>query len=333
MNGLIRNFKDEDYAAIVDVSNLVNPDHPTTERNMKHWDKNREKRVVWNRLVYEEDGEVLATANYSLMSWMFHPQKYAGSILVPPKHRGRGIGGALLDGIHAAIAERDAISLRGNVREDRPEAIRFAEKRGFVAGLLEQESSLDLLKFDPSAFTDALERMEGTGIQLMTFDELSNDPERGFKLYEMEGASEKDMPAPEPLTQPDFETYCKLVYENPNFRGETVLIAVDGEDYVGVSSLWSQSIPTRLEVGYTGVLREYRGRGIATALKVAVTGKAKDLGYKEAITTNDSTNVGMLGINRRLGFEKRPAWVDYEIKLGAQADAAPKSEPENEEIS
>ncbi len=62
-------------------------------------------------------------------------------------------------------------------------------------------------------------------------------------------------------------------------------------------------------------MREWRGKGIATAMKVKVLAGAKAGGYAEVITSNDSTNAGMLGINRRLGFEARPAWIDYTLDL------------------
>jgi mycothiol synthase len=329
MKGTIRPFSDSDYAGVVAVFTAVNPDHPSSVKDMRYWDENREARIVWGRFVYEEEGEILGTANYSLMSWMFHPRKYAGSVMVHPEHRRRGIGAALYDTILAAVEEHGAISLRGEAREDRPEGIRFLEQRGFVAGMIEQESAVDLTRFEPEKFAEALTRLEGTGIRILCYEDLGDDPERHRKLYVMEGIAEKDMPAPEPLTQPSFENYCKKVFENHKFIPATYFVAVEGDDYVGLSNLWSRNVPGSLDTGFTGVLREYRGRGLATALKVAVLSRAKELGYKEALTWNDKTNAGMLGINWRLGFEKRPAWIDYEKIIRAESEAGPDSEVES----
>jgi mycothiol synthase len=59
--------------------------------------------------------------------------------------------------------------------------------------------------------------------------------------------------------------------------------------------------------GYTGVLRAYRGRGVATALKVAAVQWARARGMAYIYTGNDLTNAPMLAINSQLGFEPLPA--------------------------
>ena len=106
------------------------------------------------------------------------------------------------------------------------------------------------------------------------------------------------------------------------------MVAIDGERYIGISNLWLAEAPKELHTGFTGMYREYRKRGIATALKVRALGVAKSLGYERIMTWNDSTNAGMLGINYRLGFEKRPAWIDYEKVLDPEALATEKAQKE-----
>jgi GNAT superfamily N-acetyltransferase len=100
------------------------------------------------------------------------------------------------------------------------------------------------------------------------------------------------------------------------------MIAVDEGAYVGQSNLWRSNIPGTLNTGFTGVLREHRGRGLATALKVRVLARARELGCDRVLTWNDATNAGMLGINQRLGFRFRPAWVNYERNFPVAAREA-----------
>ena len=178
MSGTVRKFTDADYPALVALANAVNPSHPTTEKDMRYWELHREDRIVWGRLVYEKGGEIIGVAYYSLMAWMFHPRKYAGSVAVLPEHRKRGIGSALYDRLLAELNERDALLVMGDIRDDREESRRFAEKRGFVSGLWEQESGLDLVKFAPEAFADVIERAESSGIRLVGYEDLADDPER-----------------------------------------------------------------------------------------------------------------------------------------------------------
>jgi GNAT superfamily N-acetyltransferase len=63
--------------------------------------------------------------------------------------------------------------------------------------------------------------------------------------------------------------------------------------------------------GLTGVLRDYRGRGIAMALKVRTVRYARANGYREIRTWNDVRNRKMLRINDALGFAKQPASINY----------------------
>jgi GNAT superfamily N-acetyltransferase len=65
----------------------------------------------------------------------------------------------------------------------------------------------------------------------------------------------------------------------------------------------------------TGTARSYRGRGIATALKVEALSRAKAKGLRAMLTTNDEPNKAMRGINASLGYQMLPAHVQLEKKL------------------
>ncbi len=65
----------------------------------------------------------------------------------------------------------------------------------------------------------------------------------------------------------------------------------------------------------TEVLREYRGRGIAVALKLRVIDFAARNGYDVVKTRNGSANKAMLGINHNLGFRRHVGWITFEKPL------------------
>ena len=62
----------------------------------------------------------------------------------------------------------------------------------------------------------------------------------------------------------------------------------------------------RAHNAFTGVLREYRGRGLARALKVLATEEARQQGRRWISTMNNARNTAMLAINSSLGYERQP---------------------------
>jgi mycothiol synthase len=59
----------------------------------------------------------------------------------------------------------------------------------------------------------------------------------------------------------------------------------------------------------TAVRRPWRRRGIATALKREQIARAREAGIEQIYTTNDELNVGMRGVNARLGYRPAPTRI------------------------
>nr|WP_245856200.1 GNAT family N-acetyltransferase [Paenibacillus rigui] len=95
--------------------------------------------------------------------------------------------------------------------------------------------------------------------------------------------------------------------ERDGSRPELVLIAADGDRYVGVVHLLHNSQTGGMYHEFTGVDREYRGRHIALTLKIQAIRLAQCLNAPYMNTHNDSANAPMLTINRnRLGYVASP---------------------------
>jgi RimJ/RimL family protein N-acetyltransferase len=103
------------------------------------------------------------------------------------------------------------------------------------------------------------------------------------------------------LSYPDWRA---VTWDRPDFDADLSTVAVvDGE----VAGLVIAQTDGGLHYasGGTGVLRAFRGRGLAKAAKVQSLHLARAKGYREATTGNDESNAPMLAINRWLGYEPR----------------------------
>jgi GNAT superfamily N-acetyltransferase len=319
----IRRFTPEDYAAIAEVDNTVFPDYADTADEIRIADEKREPHIKWGRFVAEDkNGRMIATANYGQHTDMYHPQKFHLGVIVLPEMQGKGIGKALYQTIIEALIPFDPILLRAHAREDFTRSVGFLTQRGYEEEMRDWESRLDMTAWNPEPWQEAKAKTAAHGITVKSVQELlASDADAARKLYEMDWTITLDMPSPDTLTKPSFEHFQKSVLDSPNFFPEGWFIALDGENYVGESALWKSQATTDLYVGATGVLREYRRRGIATALKVYACEFAKQYGVPQIKTWNAQSNRAMLSINEALGFVKQPAWIQYAKKWNEESAA------------
>jgi RimJ/RimL family protein N-acetyltransferase len=168
---------------------------------------------------------------------------------------------------------------------------------------------------DLSGLTTLRSRLEGEGIEIAAFPAIDS-PRARDELYRATVQIWRDMPH-EPHVgweDPSPETFSRSIFERPGVLLDGYFVARDGERIVGLSYL-ARRPDGDAEVGDTGVLRDYRRRGIARALKMMVTRYATDNGIERVHTDNRADNEGMLAINRELGFVPGEQIVIFEKRL------------------
>jgi hypothetical protein len=99
----------------------------------------------------------------------------------------------------------------------------------------------------------------------------------------------------------------------PYVLPDAYFIAKHGEAYVGVTDVSHfEAIPGGLTQGFTGVKREYRRQGVATALKISEMLYAQSHGYQIIQSFNKPAQSAILALNKKLGFELLYQYVTLE---------------------
>ncbi len=319
------NWSDEDYQALIDINNAIFPDELDLPELLKHRDEARDQSYMLERVAAEVDGRVVGTASFGESMWTPVPGKFWIYVQVHPDHQRRGYGKAIYDHVVGVLSEKKPTILDSWTREDKTDAVSFLTKRGYEQVMRGQNSRLTLAEFDASKFADVVERVKESGVRIVPLAQLKEeDADWRKKLYELDWLLSLDVPEIDEPKKREFEVYCRQTFDKPTFFPEGFFIALDGDEYVGVSMLeLNLAEPTKLQTDLTGVIRSHRRKGIATALKVHALSKAKTTEAESVDTDNEEKNP-MYTLNVKLGFKPTPGWLHMRKTMGAAAAAEPK---------
>ncbi|MEE8046341.1 MAG: GNAT family N-acetyltransferase [Dehalococcoidia bacterium] len=226
------------------------------------------------------------------------------SLIVHPEHRGDRIGTALFDDLTAFCKTVGVSNLKARVKDSEPEWLAWAESKGFTIDRHSFRSSITLADFDVSPFENAISELKSEGIVFTTLAELGDTETNRRLYYEADCKAAIDVPGEDSVET--WEEYYAENFGSEDYRAEGAFIAMDGELMIGVAHVWLDKEHDRMGNAFTGVIPEFRGRGIATALKVLTILHAKEVGVSEILTENDSENGPMLAVNGKLGYKRWP---------------------------
>ena len=159
---------------------------------------------------------------------------------------------------------------------------------------------LRLEEFDERPFVPFLDACIRAGIEFTTMAALGDSPANRRRLYELNKECSQDIPGRGEFYT--FDDYQDRRIERPSYNPAGVIIARDGEKWVGMSALsdWRDRGFAFAEM--TGVLRQYRRRGLAIAMKILTIRFARTLGVDRILTFQDAENAAPIALNRSLGF-------------------------------
>jgi RimJ/RimL family protein N-acetyltransferase len=186
--------------------------------------------------------------------------------------------------------------------------VNLLESRGFEETSRVLDMRLDVATADVSLVPELVQRFEAEGISISTFaEERVRDPRCVEKLYEFTTLLNQDDPARGPFVPPAYNAREALMWlEMPYVLPDAYFIAKRGDEYVGVSDVsLFEAMPGGLTQGFTGVRREFRRRGLATALKLQGIVYAQSHGYQILQTFNKPQQQAIRALNEKLGFRVR----------------------------
>jgi GNAT superfamily N-acetyltransferase len=293
---------DADLGLIAAIVNEVTPDDPASIDEMRWADATYPGTV---RFLAELDGRPVGVATVGRI--YMHPPEFDAlwaTVSVLADARRRGIGQRLLE----AVSERARAAGKGWLHvpagDARPEGIEFLARRGFTEYERAKLVRLDLVgRSAPPIELPA-------GVRLTT---LAAEPDLVEGVHGVALEAFPDIPGgKEPDAVGDLAEFRARDVDRASIPADAFFVAIDAATgrVVGYASL--MMLPGSRTVAWhdmTAVVREWRGRGVAGALKRATIGWAIDNGLEALETGNDVDNRPMRAVNARLGFRPLPDLV------------------------
>jgi GNAT superfamily N-acetyltransferase len=300
---------DAEFAAAVVTA--AEPDHPVVAEELLDKWVNTEKVSAVRRFVVQEDGLDRGWISVVQRRDVGGEATYL-NLLIPAAHKHLLPASTEFGEVQAR--EMGTQLLICEVREDRADEAEWLRASGWTLERtarfwrLDLEAKADRIRDLRSAVQG---RLKPTGVVIRTVAELGG---AAFlpRLHVVEQATGIDIPRSVEHVQEPYENWLVWM-QPPDVLLERVWVAMLDGQPVGYSFLaYRRSV---VETGYTGVLREHRGKGLARALKLETLFQAIGLGVTSVQTDNDSENVPILHINEELGYQAIPGQLEFHRRL------------------
>jgi GNAT superfamily N-acetyltransferase len=245
----------------------------------------------------ELDGE-LAGAGIAGKSDLADSGFVAPRVLEPARRR--GVGTALLEALVEHVLALGFTQAGANV--DDPGSLAFAERFGFREVNRQIEQVRVVLDEEPEAEVPA-------GVEIVR---VADRPELWTAAYDTVAAQAfLDMALDRPVVA-TFEEWHNEWLTHP----EAAFVAVTRGEVIGCAGLQPDAdFPERAEHALTAVRRDWRRRGVATALKRTTLAWASANAIREVYTWTQSGNDDMRRVNERLGYITRTESISVRASL------------------
>jgi RimJ/RimL family protein N-acetyltransferase/N-acetylglutamate synthase-like GNAT family acetyltransferase len=282
----IRPAEERDAPAVAAILRSADDARVVSAAGWLHGRTSAPERARLLQLVGEEGGEVIAAGAAGLNTMTSTPGAAWAFLTVTPAERRRGHGTALAEPLLAHLRSVDARKVTSFFRFTE-EGERWANARGWTRAL-----TGPLIAVDPRTVPEPSTPAGFRCVPMSSVDARA--------VFDAVREAALDEPSAVPNDDLRFDDF-RREWEDPDIDLDASTVVLDGDRVVAFTFL--HVVGDRGQHGFTGTLREYRGRGLATAAKRCALRAAAARGVTRVTTSNAESNAAMRAINRRLGFE------------------------------
>ncbi|MBT2679410.1 GNAT family N-acetyltransferase [Bacillus sp. ISL-35] len=293
----------ENFSEIVRVEN---PSLPNKNILQIYEKKATSETILKNVGVITPNGQLVGYGMFAAGPWdpILKPGYAEVSIKIDDEWHGKRIEGWILKEIEELALKNKTKVLQTQIQDINEAELEWARKEGFEISGHIFESQLDLSIIKTDSYSSLINELTSSGIKFTTLADYPPDPSIQERFWDLWWELAQDVPGMSDKPRPENEQMINLTkdYDKKGF-----ILAVQGGEWVAMSMVLQEAAGT----GYnsmTGVHPQYRGRGLAKAIKVKAIEYALQNGMKFLRTNNDSINEPMLAVNQRLGYEQKPGF-------------------------
>jgi mycothiol synthase len=325
MNVVVRKYRDGDLQAVVDLINKAD----ALDRLDEATDAVALREILYRPgfdpysdtlVVLDEDGSLVGHARLDLKDAPQQGRFYVHTV-VDPDWRDEAIEELLLHQLWSR-AEEHRPTLGSKPVQFRTYCAAHQDKR---ISLFER-LGLRPVRYDLHMVCHSLENLPGPayppGIEVRPFDGRE-DAESALELINAAFSDVMDFAT---VTPEDFEHWIG----SPSFRAALSFVALDVQSMVGLCLCTVGEERANLIGRKDGIIdsfcvhREYRRRGLGSALLLTSLHAFKRAGLESATLDADTANpTDPVRLYEQVGFHEALCWVTYGKEMGAEATLAP----------
>jgi GNAT superfamily N-acetyltransferase len=274
----------------------------------------------FGRFIAEVDGQAIAHLWSAHGPWAQVPERHCDiGADVDQSRQSDEVLDVAWEWIGQHAAADGARIINGYAAEDEPEVLKTLGRLGYERDRSEKVWELDLEKHGKRLLAEAKaarHKMKGEDIDLLPVaDWPGTDTLTG--LYLLNEATVPDIPTSHPILPQSLANFMDRM-SAPDLPHDRVWLARHGDRPIAMSFLRFPPVRGHVWTGYTCSHPEYRGRGIARAVKLQSLAQAIELGIPFVRTDNDSENAPMLHINETLGYDPRPGFASFVKRVSSR---------------